>query len=207
MVAEIAKEEKSVDLLITNAGIPGPKAEPSEKAASKLKSKLWNSESFEEWSQTYTTNVSAVYFTTVAFLPLLQAASEKKPNHSASVLVISSMSGMMAHAQGHFSYNSAKGATVQLSKLMSHEFEKASIRVNSIAPGYFPSEMTAKASDQSNKSKIEDEKIQEKGHVPAGRAGSDLEMGMAVLFLCKNMYVNGQVLAVDGGTLLKVPGS
>lgn len=87
----------------------------------------------------------------------------------------------MANSQGHFAYNAAKGAAVHLSKLMSAEFEKASIRVNSIAPGYFPSEMTAKESDERQKSHLPKEKIQEKGHVPAGRAGSDEEMAQAVV--------------------------
>lgn len=112
----------------------------------------------------------------------------------------------MSHAQGHFSYNAAKGATVHLSKLMAYEFKKAGIRVNSIAPGYFPSEMTAKESDEKQKSNIPDEKIQEKGHVPLGRAGSDEEMAQGIIFLTKNKYVNGQILAIDGGVLLEVPG-
>jgi NAD(P)-dependent dehydrogenase (short-subunit alcohol dehydrogenase family) len=116
------------------------------------------------------------------------------------------MSGLMAHAQGHFSYNAAKGATVQLTKLMSAEFEKLRIRVNSIAPGYFPSEMTTGDSGSDQKSEMPQEKIDQKGHVPAGRAGSDQEMGQAVIFLTKNTYVNGEILAVDGGVLLKVAG-
>jgi NAD(P)-dependent dehydrogenase (short-subunit alcohol dehydrogenase family) len=94
-----------------------------------------------------------------------------------------------------------QGGTVHLSKLMSAEFQQLRIRVNSIAPGYFPSEMTAKESDENQKSDLPDEKIQEKGHVPHGRAGSDAEMAQAVIFLTKNSYVNGQILAVDGGVL------
>lgn len=125
--------------------------------------------------------MTSVYFTTVALLPLLQAATEAKGHLSASVIVISSMSGIMREAQGHFSYNAAKGGTVHLTKLMSAEFQKVRIRVNSIAPGYFPSEMTAKESGNDQKSSLPDEKIQEKGHVPMGRAGSDEEMGMAVV--------------------------
>ena len=150
--------------------------------------------------------MSSVYFTTVAFLPLLQACTESRGQLSASVIVISSMSGIMRHSQGHFSYNAAKGATVHLSKLMSAEFEKANIRVNSIAPGYFPSEMTMGESDENQKTHLPDEKVQQKGHVPAGRAGSDEEMAQAVIFLTKNMYVNGEVIAVDGGVLNNVPG-
>jgi len=103
---------------------------------------------------------------------------------AASIIVISSMSGIMRQAQGHFSYNAAKGGTVHLAKLMSGEFTKASIRVNSIAPGYFPSEMTAKESGDNQKSQLPDEKIQEKGHVPMQRAGADEEMAMGKCIIC-----------------------
>lgn len=108
------------------------------------------------------------------------------------------MSGIMRHAQGHFAYNAAKGATVHLTKLMSSEFQKTWVRVNSIAPGYFPSEMTTKESDDNQKSRLPAEKVQEKGHVPAMRGGKEEEMGMAVLFLAKNLY--GMYLAVDCST-------
>lgn len=93
------------------------------------------------------------------------------------------MSGIMSHAQGHFSYNAAKGATVHLSKLMAYEFKKAGIRVNSIAPGYFPSEMTTKESDENQKSELPKEKIEEKGHVPAQRAGSDEEVSIFACYI------------------------
>ncbi|KAF2142664.1 uncharacterized protein K452DRAFT_287075 [Aplosporella prunicola CBS 121167] len=203
---EIASKEKHINLLICAAGISGTKAEPEAEKATDLKAKLWNEETFEVWNETYNTDVTAVYFTTVAFLPLLQAGTEKHGHLAASVIVISSMSGIMRHAQGHFSYNAAKGATVHLSKLMSAEFQKARIRVNSIAPGYFPSEMTAKSSGPDQKSELPDEKVQEKGHVPAQRGGHDEEMAQAVLFLTKNSYVNGEILVVDGGVLNVVSG-
>ncbi|KAL8949449.1 MAG: hypothetical protein Q9222_004436 [Ikaeria aurantiellina] len=208
LVKEISSKEKHINLLIANAGISGPKGIPEASDASKLSSDLWQSESPPEWADVFNTNVTSVYFTTLAFLPLLQA-SQSHPSHaprSPSVIVISSMSGIMRNSQGHFAYNAAKGATVHLSKLMSSEFEKANIRVNSIAPGYFPSEMTAKSSDEANKSDLPHEKVKEKGHVPAERPGSDEEMAMAMLFLCKNTYVNGEVIAVDGGVLNQVPG-
>ena len=206
LVSQITKKEKYINLLICNAGVSGPKAEPESEKATELKETLFHGEDFSGWSETFNTNVSAVYFTTVAFLPLLQAGTESHGHLSSSVIVISSMSGIMRHAQGHFAYNAAKGATVHLSKLMSYEFKKAGIRVNSIAPGYFPSEMTTKESDENQKSEIPQEKIAEKGHVPAQRAGSDEEMAQGVIFLTKNKYVNGEVIAIDGGVLLEVPG-
>lgn len=201
--------EKYINLLICNAGIPGPKAEPDEENAEDLKKKLWEKESVEDWQDTFETDVTSAYFTTVAFLPLLQASMEPEgplERFMPSVITISSMSGLMRHAQGHFAYNAAKGATVHLSKLMSAEFLQTGIRVNSIAPGYFPSEMTAKSSDDKQKSHLPAEKIEEKGHVPAMRGGRDEEMGMLVLFLAKNSYVNGEIVAIDGGVLNVVSG-
>lgn len=203
-IEELKKKEKHLNLLICNAGVAGAKAEPEEDNAENLQKHIWENETVDAWQQTYETDVTAVYFTTVAFLPLLQAGL--KPNGSLekfepSVIVISSMSGMMRHAQGHFSYNAAKGATVHLTKMMSAEFQRTGVRINSIAPGYFPSEMTAKESDEKQKSHVPAEKIAEKGHVPAMRPGKEEEMGMTVLFLAKNGYMNGQILTVDGGVL------
>lgn len=191
---------------VTNAGISGPKAPPDSSSADELHDTIWRGETVEDWDSVMKTNVTSVYFSTLAFLPLLQASIGQYAPRSPSVIVISSMSGIMRHSQGHFAYNAAKGATVHLSKLMSSEFEKAEVRVNSIAPGYFPSEMTMSESDGSNKTHMPAEKVQEKGHVPANRPGSDEEMAQAVIFLCKNTYVNGEVIAVDGGVLNKVPG-
>lgn len=211
LVADIGKREKHITLLVCNAGVSGPKAEPEHENAEDLKAQLWDNESFEGWSEVFNVNVNSVYFTTVAFLPLLQAGIDPEssaglPEFAPSVITISSMSGIMRHAQGHFSYNASKGATVHLTKLMSGEFQKAKIRVNSIAPGYFPSEMTAKESDDRQKSTVPADKIKEKGHVPLMRAGKEEEMGMTALYLARNMYVNGEVIAVDGGVLNVVAG-
>lgn len=143
LVTDLSKKEKHIYLLVCSAGISGPKAEPEPAEADDLKARLWNNEDVQDWQENFDTNVTSVYFTTVAFLPLLQAGMRPKgplEPYSSSVITISSMSGIMRHAQGHFSYNTAKGATVHLTKLMSAEFQKAGIRVNSIAPGYFPSE-------------------------------------------------------------------
>ncbi|KAL9640705.1 MAG: hypothetical protein Q9164_000100 [Protoblastenia rupestris] len=209
LIQELSSKEKYLNLLITNAGVSGPKAPPDSESAPALHNKIWKGESVDDWQSVMNTNVTSVYFSTVAFLPLLQASIEPSgpfSPRSPSVIVISSMSGIMRNSQGHFAYNTAKGATVHLSKLMSSEFEKASVRVNSIAPGYFPSEMTMKDSGHDNKTHMPAEKVREKGHVPAQRPGNDEEMAQAVIFLAKNMYVNGEVIAVDGGVLNQVPG-
>lgn len=202
--------EKYINLLMCNAGVSGTKAEPDHENAEDLKKKLWDNETVDAWQATFETDVTSVYFTTVAFLPLLQASISSSggplEKFQPSVITTSSMSGLMSHAQGHFSYNTAKGATVHLTKLMSAEFQQTGVRVNSIAPGYFPSEMTAKSSDDRQKSDLPPEKVAEKGHVPTMRGGRDEEMGMTVLYLAKNSYVNGEIIAVDGGVLNVVSG-
>lgn len=83
------------------------------------------------------------FYTTVAFLPLLAAA--KRPDHTASVINISSMSGITRTSQHHFMYNVSKAATIHLNTLLAQELSKPAVhaRVNSIAPGIFPSQMTS----------------------------------------------------------------
>ena len=205
LIQEISSQERYLSLLVAAAGVPGPKGIADTGSAHDLKEKLWNAESFEEWGSTYTTDVTAVYFTTVACLPLLQAAPAE---HSSSAIVISSMSGMMRHSQGHFAYNAAKAATVHLTAMMSKEFAATGVRVNGIAPGYFPSEMTMKGSDDRQKSHMPDEKVKDKGHeVPVGLAGRDEEMAMGIVFLARCGYVNGEIIKLDGGVMNEVGGT
>lgn len=133
LIKEIESKESYLSLVVAAAGIPGPKEpNPDTDDAKELKKQLWDSESVEEWNETYSTDVTSVYFTTLASLPLLQAAPK---DQSSSVIVISSMSGIMRDSQSHFSYNAAKAATAHLSNMMSKEFARLNIRVNSIAPG------------------------------------------------------------------------
>ncbi|KAK9556016.1 hypothetical protein V6Z88_005442 [Aspergillus fumigatus] len=73
------------------------------------------------------------------------------------------------------------------------------IRVNNIAPGVFPLEMTANDSDEKQKSSLLKEKYE--GKVPAGRPGKDEDMGSAIFSIC-NQYLNGQTIVVDGGFVL-----
>jgi NAD(P)-dependent dehydrogenase (short-subunit alcohol dehydrogenase family) len=74
------------------------------------------------------------------------------------------------------------------------------IRVNSIAPGVFPSEMAAGDSDDKQKSSIPKEQFE--GKIPAGRPGKDTEIGSAALFIVTNQYLNGQTIPVDGGYII-----
>ncbi len=76
LVEQLQSKEKYINLLMCNAGVAGPKATPEHDDANDLKKRLWENESVEEWNSTYSSDVTSVYFTTVAFLPLLQAGIE-----------------------------------------------------------------------------------------------------------------------------------
>jgi len=205
LVREISSRESHLDVLINSAGISGPKSDLSSKDDAKTLSKaLYGGETFEGWSEVMNTNVSAVYFMSTAFLPLLRASTKEVKGHSGCIINIASISGLTKTAQGHFAYNTSKGATIHLTELMAQEFADLKIRVNAINPGYFPSEMTTKESDDRQKSQFDEFDHDEKG-VPAMRPGKDEDMAAAVLVLICDQYINGHAITVDGGLLLKRP--
>lgn len=128
LVKEIESKEKYLSLVVAAAGIPGPKeARADTDDAKEVVKQLWESESVDEWNETFSTDVTSVYFTSVACLSLLQAAPK---DHCSSIITISSMSGMMRDSQAHFAYNASKAATIHLSKMMSKEFSRLGVRVN-----------------------------------------------------------------------------
>jgi len=204
LVKEISSREKCLCILVNNAGISINTFTTESKTAEEMKKNLFDPEesTFDEWTDTYRTNVASVFFTTTAFLPLLQKSSELHQGWSGTVINISSISGMVKTAQHHFAYNASKGATIHLNRMLASEIadQGLKIRVNSIAPGVFPSEMTADDSGKDQKSHIPKEKYAEK--VPASRPGKDEDMAQAVLFFAANQYLNGQTVAVDGGYTL-----
>ncbi|KAK3367242.1 hypothetical protein B0T24DRAFT_581834 [Lasiosphaeria ovina] len=201
LVKEIESREKCLCILINNAGITSESVTTETETASEMKQNLFDNDkaTFDDWTDTYRTNVASIYFVTTAFLPLLQKSSELHPGWSGTVINISSISGLVKSAQHHFAYNASKAAAVHLTRMLSAEIAENGhkIRVNSIAPGVFPSEMTAQESDEFQKSHIPREKYAKK--VPAARPGRDVDMAQAVLMLAANQYLNGQTIAVDGG--------
>jgi len=109
------------------------------------------------------------------------------------------MSGIVKTSQHHPQYNSSKAATIHLTRMLANEIQEngLKIRVNSVAPGVFPSEMTAGDSGETQKSHIPKDKYEDK--TAAQRPGNDRDMASAILFVATNQYLNGQTVVVDGG--------
>lgn len=78
------------------------------------------------------------------------------------------------------------------------------VRVNSIAPGLFPSEITGGKNDKAGKNKVAEAFLD---GIPAGRAGKEDDMAATVLYLAGRgeTYLNGNVIYLEGGTLLTTP--
>jgi NAD(P)-dependent dehydrogenase (short-subunit alcohol dehydrogenase family) len=204
LVKEIESREKCLCILVNNAGISSQTVQPESGSATEMKQNLFDTSktTAKDWLDTYETDVVSIFFMTSAFLPLLQRSSELHPHWSGTVVNITSISGLVKGAQHHFAYNAAKAAAGHLTRMLAGEIASAGhkIRVNALAPGVFPSEMTAGSSDEFQKSHLAKEKYE--GKVPAGRPGRDIDMAQGILGLVCNQYIDGHTLVVDGGYAL-----
>jgi len=92
-------------------------------------------------------------------------------------------------------YSASKGGLLSLTRELAGQWSRKDIRVNALAPGWFPSEMTEDL--------FADERLSTwvRDRTPLRRPGAEHELDGALLFLCSSAssYVTGQVLAVDGG--------
>jgi Dehydrogenases with different specificities (related to short-chain alcohol dehydrogenases) len=150
----IAKETDHVDLLVANSGVMGPSINPPSKQAggtptlSELRDHLWATP-MEDFSQVFHVNITGTFYTILAFLPLLQAANEKRPAPvpgtlsppKAQVIITSSIGGFSRIAAFSPAYSLSKSATNYMVKSLSTLFVKHDIRVNGIAPGLYYTDM------------------------------------------------------------------
>ena len=172
------------------------------KSASAISKHLLQTD-FSNWSSTYETNVTAQYFTSAAFIPLLSLGNENAKGYTSSIVNVASISGLMKGSSGgQFAYAASKAAFIHLTRMLATTLTEAKIRVNCIAPGLFPSEMTTGESDDKQKSEI-DKKLSN----PAGRPGNDADMAACILYLAGagGLFLNSQIIHPDGGSVLVQP--
>jgi NAD(P)-dependent dehydrogenase (short-subunit alcohol dehydrogenase family) len=163
-----------LDILVNNAGIcdDGP----------------LESQSLEELTAVVQTNLIAVMDLCRLAAPLLFVSE------AATVINISSIYGLLGSRGPMAAYNATKGAISNLTRHLAAQWGDRGIRVNAIAPGFFPSEMTGGLLGANLVRSIEERTL-------LGRTPTIDELDGPLLFLASNAssYVTGQILAVDGG--------
>jgi NAD(P)-dependent dehydrogenase (short-subunit alcohol dehydrogenase family) len=113
-----------------------------------------------------------------------------------SIVNVASISGLVAgDGTDTPSYAASKGAVVNLTRELAVRWAPHGVRVNALAPGWFPSEMTADTLSSDAGRRFVDERT------PLGRPGREDELDGALLFLASDAssYVTGHTLVVDGG--------
>jgi NAD(P)-dependent dehydrogenase (short-subunit alcohol dehydrogenase family) len=119
---------------------------------------------------------------------LLQAAP------CASVVNIASMYGIVASRGPMAAYNATKGALINFTRHLAAQWGERGVRVNALAPGYFPTELTGHLSDPGFVQAIRERTL-------LGRTPALEEIDGPLLFLAcdASSYMTGQTLIVDGG--------
>jgi NAD(P)-dependent dehydrogenase (short-subunit alcohol dehydrogenase family) len=165
-----------IDVLINNAGVGGPVPAVDETA--------------EEFRRTIAVNLTG------AFVACQRVGRHMLERGTGSIVNIVSMLGIVGSGQIPFpSYTASKGGLVNLTRELAGEWARGGVRVNALAPGWFPSEMTADLfGDERSMAWV-------RRKAPMGRAGEPHELDGALLFLASDAssYVTGHILAVDGG--------
>jgi len=209
----IEEKEGKLHILVNNAGQTGPVSRflndpsaPERKDPETLGLALFNNESNKDWADHYSINTFPIFFVTTAFLGLLAKGSADTANYTSCVINTTSISGLMKLAQNHFAYNSAKAAASHLTKMLATEFalKNIPVRVNAIAPGVYPSEMTHAVIEGSEAVNNVGLGIQP---VPADRSGNAQEAAGTAIYLASpaGCYTNGQEIVIDGGYLAVNP--
>lgn len=172
----------AIDVLINNAGA------------------TWGSEIDEYpesgWDKVFDLNVKALFFLTQKCLPYLREAGSR-PEQLARVINIGSISGIERPTDNAWAYHPAKAAVHHLTQTLAKRLVRDGIAVNAVAPGLFPSKMTAflmPGGDQSLVSQA----------IPMGRAGKPSDIVGTVVYLASSAsaFATGTIIKLDGGSAL-----
>ena len=178
VVEQTVAEFGGLDILVNNAGII--------RRADALEF------SEEDWDAVIDTNLKSVFF-------LCQAAARHMVRQGKGKII--NIASMLSFQGGIRvpSYTASKSGVAGLTKLLANEWAAKGINVNAIAPGYIATNNTAalQADEVRNRQILE--------RIPAGRWGEPSDLAGAVVFLASDAsnYVQGHILAVDGGWLAR----
>jgi NAD(P)-dependent dehydrogenase (short-subunit alcohol dehydrogenase family) len=113
---------------------------------------------------------------------------------SASVINISSTYGIVASRPPMAAYNATKAALINLTRHLAAVWGHDGVRVNALAPGYFPTELTGHLTDPAVTRSIRERTL-------LGRTPTPDELDAPLLFLASDAssYMTGQTLVIDGG--------
>lgn len=166
----------SIDVLVNNAGIGAPG--PAE------------SEPLDTFRGVVEVNLTALFrLSQLVAGPMISAGR-------GSIVNVASMLGSVAAAPvKQASYCASKGGVINLTRELGCQWARKGVRVNALAPGWFPSELTdAMWDDEASLRFVRDQ-------CPMARRGELHELDGALLFLASDAstYVTGTVLTVDGG--------
>lgn len=146
----------------------------------------------EVWHQTIHINLTVPFFLAQTFVP------DMKKKQWGRIINIASLQSQRAFTNG-IAYGASKGGITQLTRAMAEAWSKDGITANAIAPGFFPTELTAAV--------FADDKLSahHASMTCVGRNGELADIGGPAVFLASDAsaYVTGQILPVDGGYTAK----
>src|SRR6266851_1252893 len=184
LVAEAVKRFGRLDILVANHGVWPPQDVPIERMPD------------EQWRSTLSINLDAVFGLVKHAVSQMKTQPRSGPA-AGHIVLISSTSGQRGEAF-HCDYSATKGALISMVKGLSTELASEGIYVNSVAPGWVDTDMSAAA--------LADPKSGEliRRTIPMGRAGTPEEIAAPVLFLCTPhaSFITGEVFNVNGGAVL-----
>ncbi|KAL4885691.1 hypothetical protein BJY04DRAFT_231111 [Aspergillus karnatakaensis] len=202
----IRSETGYINLLIANSGIAGPSGTvPPNSSIADLQKTLLNIP-IEEFTNTFHVNTSAVFYTAIAFLDLLDIGNKNGsyPPARSQVIATSSIGSFNRRITAGFAYGASKAATTMLMKVLSTYLVPWRVRVNVLCPGLFPTDLTTNlihGTDPTVEGAFPPEQI------PAERAGTPQDIMGPLLYLASRAgaYCNGNCVITDGGRLSVTP--